>query len=118
MLEYSQKDGKIVLDGHFEGFGYSGHAEGRNNPDKEAVPMIGPIPRGHWVISLCAAAEHPKLAMPVFRLAPVGHNAHGRSGFLVHGDSDTHDASEGCIIAGRSIREAILADKVTDLVVV
>ncbi len=117
MLEYSQKDGKIVLDGHFEGFGYSGRGAGRNQPDREADPMLGPIPRGKWSISLCAESEHPRLAMPVFRLMPIGHNAHGRSGFLIHGDNDIHDASEGCIIAGRSIREAILADKVTDLVV-
>jgi hypothetical protein len=43
------------------------------------------------------------------RLTPQGHNAHGRTGFLIHGDSRRNpgNASEGCIILNRSAREAI-----------
>jgi hypothetical protein len=43
----------------------------------------------------------------VMKLAPDGHDARGRSGFLIHGDNLRHDASTGCIILSRDIREQI-----------
>jgi len=113
MLTYRQADGQIELDGTFEGFGYSGKDEGRNNPDMENVPNVGPIPRGRYMIG--AARDGGHLGPIVFDLVPDGHDAHGRTDFRIHGDSLTHDASHGCIIAGRTIRERIRDDQETEL---
>jgi hypothetical protein len=44
------------------------------------------------------------------RLTPAPENTmFGRDGFLMHGDSIEHPgcASEGCIIVGRAVREAV-----------
>ena len=40
-------------------------------------------------------------------LWPVGHNAHGRSALMIHGDNKTGTASKGCVIIGRATRERI-----------
>jgi hypothetical protein len=39
-------------------------------------------------------------------LSPVGHDAHNRLNFRIHGDNKhlNHTASEGCIILPKSIR--------------
>ena len=51
------------------------------------------------------------------RLEPRGHNAHGRDGFLIHGDNPALNgsASEGCIILGKPLRELIAASTDKDL---
>lgn len=116
MLEFRSSDGKTTLDGHSEGFGYSGHSEGRNNPAMESEHMVGPIPRGRYKIG--PAFDHPQKGPICFRLTPDGHDALGRSGFMIHGDNITHDASEGCIILGRLVRQAIRDDHETVLEVV
>lgn len=56
----------------------------------------------------------------VMRLTPVGHTPHGRAGFLIHGESRANpgNASEGCIILGRTTRESISASHDADLEVV
>lgn len=113
MLVYNTSTGEIRLDGEFEGYGYSGHGEGRNNPAMEAVPNVGPIPRGKYRIG--PARNDPQKGPICFRLFPVGHDAHNRSGFMIHGDNVRQDASEGCIIAGRLIRRAIDNDAETEL---
>jgi hypothetical protein len=53
------------------------------------------------------------------RLTPVGHNARGRSGFLIHGKSKKHpeDSSEGCIILDHDQRKAIAQSGDRELVV-
>jgi hypothetical protein len=106
-LEYNQANGETYLDNVFEGIGYSGFDEGKNNPALEAEPNIGPCPKGLYTVTFCDPAEHPNLAAPVFRLTPYGHNAHNRTGLLIHGDNLTHTASHGCIILGHSIRVSI-----------
>jgi hypothetical protein len=116
MLIYKQTTGETTLDGHFEGLGYSGAGEARNNPDMEAVPDEGPIPRGRYEIG--PKRDSPTLGPIVFDLTPVGHDAHGRTEFRIHGDNVNHDASHGCIILGRSIRERIWDDGEKELEVV
>lgn len=118
MLRYNSATGETVLDGHFEGIGYSGFGEGKDNPAMEAVPNIGPIPRGHWKIG--APVTHPHLGPLAFPLTPVGHDAHKRTEFFIHGANALHpnDSSHGCPILGRSIRERIRDDKETELDVV
>jgi hypothetical protein len=53
-------------------------------------------------------------------LTPVGHTAHGRTRFLIHGDSIRHpgNASEGCIVLDRAARQAIATSGDNDIEVV
>lgn len=117
-LIYSQKTGKITLDGKSLGAGYSGKGKGLNNPAMEKVKDTGPIPAGNWTIG--KAFEHAKKGPLVMRLTPDGHEAHGRDGFLIHGDNEklNKSASEGCIILGPDIRKTISESGVTKLRVI
>jgi hypothetical protein len=51
-------------------------------------------------------------------LTPVGHNALGRAGFLIHGNNVTNDASTGCVILGPAFRTQIANSPDKDLNVV
>lgn len=116
-LVYSQSTGELKLDGKVIGKGYAGSPEGKNDPDKEAIRNVGPIPRGKWAIS--KPRTYKKMAN-CFDLTPIDHKAHGRSEFLIHGDSKDKPgtASRGCIILGPEVREAILKSGATVLEVV
>lgn len=117
MMTYRQIDGEITLEDRFEGYGYSGTGNGRNNPATEDVQSTGPIPRGVYHIG--PAHDHPKLGPVVFDLTPgPGQDMHGRSAFRIHGDNKNHDASHGCIIAGFTTRMRIKALGETELKVV
>jgi len=98
--------------------GYSGSPEGKNDPVKEHIPEVGPIPRGKWKITalrLMTLHRGPY----VLTLEPLG-DTHGRSAFLIHGDSISKPgtASKGCIILQRWAREAIWKSGDRDLEVV
>ncbi len=105
MWTYRQSDGELLHNGEFVGTGYSGRGDGRNNPDMEAVPNEGPIPRGRYHIDGARFSE--RLGPVVMNLEPIGHTACGRSEFRIHGDNTNHDASHGCVIVGPSIRRLI-----------
>jgi hypothetical protein len=110
---YSQSTGSLTQDGVFVATGYSGAGPGRNNPAEQAVPNVGPIPQGRY--SIGPPFETARQGECVMRLTPAGHDALGRSGFLIHGDNLTHDASTGCIILPREIRDRIAASPDRDL---
>lgn len=114
---YSQKTGKLTLGTTLIATGYSGHGEGVNNPDKEKVKNVGPIPAGDWIIS---APRKYKTMDNCFDLTPNGHTAHGRNQFLIHGDNAKGDksASEGCIILDKPVRDEIAKSKIRKLRVV
>jgi hypothetical protein len=116
-LVYHQSSGKMFLDGKEIGSGYSGKAEGKNNPDKEKEKNVGPIPKGLYKIG---KPKEWKGMQYVFDLSPDGHNAHGRTQFLIHGDSKKNpgNASEGCIILSAEIRKRIADSGVSRLRVV
>jgi Protein of unknown function (DUF2778) len=118
---YDQSTGDLFHDGEHVGTGYSGKgrklAEGRNNPDLQHVRNVGPIPGRHWRIG--NAENHPTTGPLSIRLTPkTGTNTFGRAGFLIHGNNSANDASTGCIIMARGIREEILASDDKDLEVV
>ena len=116
MWTYNQKDGEIARDGQFEGTGYSGAGDGRNNPALESVPNMGPIPRGLYRIG--PARTSTTLGPVVMNLDPApGTETFGRDLFRIHGDNARHDASHGCIILGPSIRREIAASGDADLTV-
>ena len=119
MITYSQISGGICLDDTNIGDGYSGYGAGLDNPVLEYEPNVGPIPRGKWKI-LHWEDYHEGKGPMVAILRPDGHNAHGRSGFLIHGDNRqmNHTASHGCIIASRSIRQQLKDSGETDLEVI
>lgn len=98
---------------------YAGKGLGKNNPKFERVPRVGPLPAGlykitHWV------DQHPTKGPIVAFLEPVDHDCLGRSAFRIHGDSisDPGNASLGCIVAPRSVREALRKTGDTELLVV
>ncbi len=106
---YNQRTGQLTRNGRVMGVGYSGRSNGRNNPALEAVSNVGPIPRGRYRIGPQHA--HPTKGPYTMGLTPVGHGAQHRSHFLIHGDSIRHpgDASEGCIVLSRPVRQVISA---------
>jgi hypothetical protein len=118
MWEWRQKTGEIARTGDNESNvvaqgvvaqGYSGFGRGKNNPDYQSVPDVGPIPQGLWTIG-GPPVDTDTHGPYVLHLAPCENtNTFGRSGFLIHGDSLEHpgEASHGCIILPRATRERI-----------
>lgn len=108
MWTYQQKTGRLLRDGKWVSTGYSGHGDGKNNPDMQHVPRVGPCPCGFWDISYLGDTETHGPC--VLRLTPhSGTETFGRDGFLCHGDSKENPgtASLGCIIQPRIIRDLI-----------
>lgn len=121
---YIQKTGELhslaygVISSEKE-IGYSGHAEGKNNPGMQNVHDIGPIPRGFWHIG--PAHDDPHTGPITMDLIPYpGTETFSRDLFRIHGDSksDPGNASHGCIILPRNIREMIAASSIQLLEVV
>src|SRR5580704_12616029 len=104
---YSQSSGQLRRDGELFGTGYSGAGRGRNNPAEQAVRNVGPIPQGRY--SIGPEFDAPVQGACTMRLAPQGHDALGRDGFLIHGDNAAHDASTGCVILPFECRQEIAA---------
>jgi hypothetical protein len=107
---YEQTTGRFSRDGELIGIGYSGHAEGLNNPAEEQVVGVGPIPAGDWTIG--PAHSDGKLGPVVMNLDPAApFDAYGRSLFRIHGDNDllNHSGSDGCIVLGPTYRHQVAA---------
>lgn len=110
MWTYKQSSGQLWHgDPEPVATGYSGaEPDGKNNPTMQDVRDIGPIPCGAYTIgSPRNSPTHGPFALP---LSPDPDNEmFGRSEFLMHGDSIEHpgQASEGCIIMPRNVRERV-----------
>ncbi len=117
--QYKQSTGELTQDGVFEGTGYSGASVGRNNPDEQSIPDVGPIPQGRYAIGP-AYDDIGKLGPCVMALDAIvpPTNTFGRSLFRIHGDNVNHDASHGCIILGPAIRRVIASSADRILVVI
>lgn len=118
MNTYSQSSGKFTCQALIA-FGYSGNGDGKNNPAKQDVHNVGPIPQGEWTI-VGEPFDTTTHGPFVLRLEPKdGTETFGRSGFLIHGDSVTHPgtASEGCIILPRIMRQTIWSSGERDVLV-
>lgn len=118
---YEQSTGRMYgASGSLLATGYSGRDEAKNQPGLDFLKMRGPIPRGEWLIvgpPYNSQARGPYC----LKLEPkLGTQTHGRSAFLIHGDSVKRPghASHGCIILPRKAREAIWASGDRDLLVV
>jgi hypothetical protein len=116
MWTYAIASGALAHDGEALGRGYSGRGEGRDSIEKVKVRTVGPIPPGRYRIG--PAYRHSRLGPVTMNLDPLpGTNLFGRSLFRIHGDNAAHDASHGCIILSRALRDAIAAsgDRVLDV---
>ncbi len=103
--QYSQSTGVLTHNGNYVATGYAGAGNARNNPSMEGIANSGPIPTGRYHIG---QPRHSNQTGPhILPLTPIGHNALGRHSFQIHGDNRTNDASTGCIIMPRSIRDRI-----------
>ncbi len=102
---YVQSTGMLYRpDGSFCAQGYSGHADGRNNPAMQNVSNVGPLPVGFYRLGEVSTEKGPL----TIRLNPDRLNEmHGRSGFLVHGNNVIDDASHGCIIMPNHARQEL-----------
>jgi hypothetical protein len=116
---YSQASGVLISpDGEVVGAGYSGAHPYVNKPRAEWREDEGPIPTGNYTIG--AAVDHATCGPCSLPLEPdPGNEMHGRSAFLIHGDTATMDqtASTGCIILPRNVRDLIEASDCRELIV-
>jgi len=117
--EYSQNSGTLRQNGVviYVG-GYSGYGYAKDKPDMESIQDMGPIPRGAWEIG--THFHHPRKGPYTMTLSPYGHDAHGRTNFLIHGENPDNigNSSEGCIILPLPIRKRIAASGDSSLTVV
>lgn len=105
MWKWDQSAGELSRDGAFVSKGYSGRANGKNNPSMQAAVAVGPIPRGKWFMTEMYDSQN--VGPRAIKLDPVaGTDTCGRSAFRIHGDSirDPGNASHGCIILPRPVR--------------
>jgi len=87
---------------------YSGFGEAKNDPSKQQLAGLGPIPQGVYWIG--AEREDSDCGPVVLPLTPLrGTETFQRGSFEIHGDSKEHpgSASHGCIILPRKLREQI-----------
>src|SRR5947209_13197106 len=108
MWTYKQSTGEMKNgDGKVIAIGYSGHLQGKNNPDLQSQHEVGPIPQGMWTV-LGPPVDTTSHGPYVLHLHPdPDTNTFGRSGFLIHGDTKVHPgmASLGCIILLHDARQ-------------
>ena len=96
--------------GVFKAKGYAGGNEGKNpegvnNSAMCNVPDVGPLPPGLYTMG--TPVEHSHLGAFAIPLTPDPANEmYGRKDFYCHGDTTpSGNASEGCVILPRDIRE-------------
>jgi Protein of unknown function (DUF2778) len=108
MWRYRQSTGEFFDDDMLLCVGYAGRGAGKNNPAMAQVQCTGPIPVGRYTIN--RPIDTKTHGPYVMWLTPHPDNVmFGRSAFGIHGDSVIHpgEASEGCIILPRMVRERI-----------
>lgn len=115
---YHQSSGKIYHNSEHVDTGYSGVYTNKNNPSRQQVRGMGPLPRGTYRITGFSASLGPMTIL----LEQTSGETFGRSLFRIHGERKPPKlpgyASEGCIILGPSKRNRILNSHDTVLEVV
>lgn len=107
--KYEQSTGRLYSGSELVETGYSGNLTNKNNPDRQQVKGMGPIPRGTYRI-----AGHSQSKGPVtIILEQTSGESFGRSAFRMHGErvhKPAGFASEGCIIMSLSTRRRVLRE--------
>ena len=94
------------------------HPIGKNNPDYIKVKSVGPLCPGVYTFGTPVAQSHlGPFAIP---LTPDPSNEmYGRGDFFCHGDTTPPgNASEGCVIMPRWVRDQMWASKIHTIEVV
>ncbi len=108
---YKQSTGELFKDGKLIETGYSGSLTNKNNPDREHVRGMGPIPRGTWKIGRTGTSKGP-LTITLLHVSGNAYNRDMRT-FRIHGDKRVGIAGfacEGCIIMSNSTRLLVSKD--------
>jgi hypothetical protein len=104
---YQQSPGKIYHNGQYVDTGYSGALTNKNNPSRQQVKGLGPLPRGTYRITGYSSSKGP---LTIILQQETG-LSFGRSLFRIHGEkrppAKPGYASEGCIILGPVTRNRI-----------
>ncbi len=98
---------------------YAGAEGYKNDHQFEKLSGKGPLPRGKYLIT-GKPFKHPRAGQYTLRLTPYpGNTMYGRSGFLIHGDSNEHpgEASNGCIVLAPGFRHEIYESGDRELIV-
>jgi uncharacterized protein RhaS with RHS repeats len=86
---------------YYDELGYSGTGDGRNNPEMQGVPNVGPIPQGPWMFT-GSPYRSPNTGNNTMRLTPLSGTACGPprdcDTFRIHGNDAENDASTGCVV--------------------
>lgn len=104
---YHQVTGEIYFGTQLLGKGHAGNGVGLNNPDKQTIHNIGPLPRGFYKVQ--PEMSNSQLGIVSMRLDPQPDDngkmdwLFGRSGFYIHAPV----FSEGCIVQDLSPRCSI-----------
>lgn len=108
MWTYEQATGRLLHDGLCADTGYSGKGDGKNNPAMQDVRGIGPLPKGTYTIN-APIDTHTHGPYVMWLIPDPQNDMCGRSAFGIHGDSVVHpgEASEGCMIFPRTVRERV-----------
>lgn len=124
MWTYEQSSGRLYApDGTHAATGYAGGNEGKNpegvnNHNMQDQKGIGPLPVGFYTFG--DVVQQSQLGPYAIHLVPDStNNMYGRGGFFCHGDTTpSGNASEGCIIMPRAVRNEIVASGDKQLAVV
>ena len=117
---YKQLTGELLdSNNNVLGKGYAGKDKGKNNPDMQQVKGIGPLPRGKYTIG--KPYDSPHTGVFTIPLTPdIDNEMFGRDEFKIHGDNlnDPGNASEGCIIQTRKVRDIVASsiDKILTVI--
>lgn len=104
---YKQSTGELFHNGRFIEKGYSGRMTNKNNPDRQQVKGLGPLPQGTYRIAGKTSSKGPMTIV----LVQTSGESFGRNAFRIHGEKVYGVpgwASEGCIIMGPSTRRRII----------
>ena len=80
---YHQSTGQMYHNGELVGTGYSGRMTNKNNPDREQVKGLGPIPRGTYRIGEATQSKGP---ITIVLVPNETNNMHNRDAFRIHGE--------------------------------
>lgn len=114
---YKQSTGEMFHNGELIEKGYAGRLTNKNNPDRQQVKNLGPLPRGTYRIGKPTKSKGPLTII----LEQISGESFGRSAFRIHGErvkGPAGWASEGCIILGFTTRLRIInsADKKLEVI--
>lgn len=104
---YEQSTGRLYQNDNYKGTGYSGSLTNKNNPERQHVKGMGPLPRGTYRIGGYTRSKGPW----TIELMQISGETFGRNLFRIHGDKRAGTqgfASAGCIVIDPSVRLLII----------